>query len=63
MNLMLPPEDTVPIINNPDTKDRVELVATAAVAYIADKKLVTAVNIYVEHQRVSMKRTLYIICK
>ena len=63
MNLMLPPGDTVLIVNNPDTKDRAELVATVAVAYIVGKKLVTAVNIYVKHQRVSMKHALYIIYK
>ena len=53
----------MPIINNPDTKDRAELVATAAVAYIAGKKLVAAVDIYVEHQRVSMKRAPCVMCK
>ena len=63
VNLILPPGDTVPIVNNPDTKDRIELVATVAVAHIAGKKLVAAVNIYVEHQRVSMKRAPCVMCK
>ena len=63
VNLMLPPGDTVLIVDNPDTKNRAELVATAAVAHIAGEKLVAAVNIYIEHQRVSIKRTPYIICK
>ena len=63
MNLILPPGDTVLIVNNPDTKNRAELVAAAAVAHIVGKKLVTAVNIYVKHQRVSMKRTPCVIYK
>ena len=46
---MLPPGDTVLIVNNPDIKDRAELVATAAVAYIIGKKLITAVDIYIEY--------------
>ena len=49
VNLMLPPGDTVPIVNNLDTKDRAELVTTAAVARIAGEKLIAAVNIYVKH--------------
>ena len=63
MNLMLPPGDTVPIVNNSDTKDRVELAAAAAVAYIEGEKLITAVNIYVEHQRVLIKRAPCVMCK
>ena len=63
VNLMLPSEDTVPMIDNPNTKNRAELVATAAVAYIVDEKLIAAVNIYVEHQRVSIKRAPCVICK
>ena len=53
----------MPMVNNPDTKDRVELAAAAAIARIADKKLVAAVNIYVKHQRVSIKRTPCVIYK
>ena len=49
VNLILPPGDTVPIVDNPDTKDRAELVAIAAVACIAGKKLIAAVDIYVKH--------------
>ena len=50
VNLVLPPGDTVPVVNNPDTKDRAELAATAAVAHIAGKILVTAAaNPSVEH--------------
>ena len=63
VNLILPPGDTVPIVDNPDTKDRAELAATAAVARIAGKKLIATVDIYVEHQRVSMKRAPCVICK
>ena len=64
MNLVLPPEDTVPVINNPDTKDRAKLAATAAVVYIAGEILITAAaNPSIEHQRVSMKRVLCVICK
>ena len=63
MSLMLPPGDTVPMVNNPDTKDRAELAAAAAVARIAGEKLVAAVDIYVEHQRVSMKRAPCVMCK
>ena len=60
---MLPLGDTVPIVNNLNTKDRAELVATAAVAYITGKKLIAAVNIYIEYQKVLMKRAPYIIYK
>ena len=64
VNLVLPPGDTVPVVNNPDTEDRAELAAAAAVAHIADEILVTATaNPSVKHQRVSMKRTSYVICK
>ena len=63
MNLMLPPGDTVLIVNNPDTKDRAELAATAAIARIAGKKLIAAVDIYVKHQRVLMKRAPCVMCK
>ena len=50
MNLVLPPGDTVPVVNNPDTEDRAELVAAAAVAHIAGEMLVTAAaNPSVEH--------------
>ena len=63
-NLVLSLGDTVLVINNLDTEDRVELAATAAVAYIADKILITAAaNLFVKHKRVSIKRTLYIIYK
>ena len=34
VNLVLPPGDTVPVVNNPNTEDRAELVAIAAVAHI-----------------------------
>ena len=64
VNLVLPSGDTVPVVNNPDTEDRAELVAIVAVAHIADKMLVTATaNLSVKYQRVSMKRALYIIYK
>ena len=64
VNLVLPPEDTVPVINNPDTEDRTELAAAAAVIHIADKMLVTAAaNPSIKHQRVSMKRASYVIYK
>ena len=64
VNLVLPPGDIVLVINNLDTKDRAELAATVAVVYIAGKMLVTAiVNLFVEHQRVSIKRTSCVIYK
>ena len=64
VNLVLPPGDTVPVINNPNTKDRVELAAAAAIAYIVGEILVTAVaNPSVEHQKVLMKRALCVIYK
>ena len=64
MNLVLPSEDTVPVVNNLDTEDRAELVAVAAVIYIVGEMLViAAANPSVKHQRVSMKRALYIMCK
>ena len=50
VNLMLPPGDTVPVINNLDTKDRAELAAIAAVAHIAGKILfIAAANPSVEY--------------
>ena len=64
MNLMLPPEDIVSVINNPDTEDRAELVAAAAIAHIIGEILIIAIaNISVKYQRVSIKRALYIIYK
>ena len=50
MNLVIPPGDTVPVINNPDTEDRAELVAVAAIVYIVGKILIiTIANLSVEH--------------
>ena len=50
MNLVLPPGDTVPVVNNLDTEDRAELAATAAVIYIVGKILVIATaNLSVKH--------------
>ena len=64
VNLVLSPGDTVLVINNPDTEDRAELAATAAVAYIVGEILIIATaNPSVKYQRVSMKRASYIICK
>ena len=42
VNLVLPPGDTVPVVNNPDIEARVKLAATAAIIYIAGKILVIA---------------------
>ena len=64
VNFMLPPGGTMPVIDDPDTKDRAELVAAAAIAAAAGKMLVTAAaSASVEHQRVSMKRAACIMCK
>ena len=61
---MLPPGDTVLVINNPDTKNRAELAATAAIVYIVGEILVIAIaNLSIKHQRVSIKRASYVICK
>ena len=50
VNLVLPPGDTVPVVNNLDTEDRAELAAIVAVAYIVGKILVIAtVNPSVKH--------------
>ena len=50
VNLVLPPGDTVRVVNNPDTEDRTELAATAAVAYIVGEMLIIATaNPSVEH--------------
>ena len=50
VNLVLPLGDTVPVMNNPDTEDRAELAATAAVAHIVDEILViAAANLFVKH--------------
>ena len=47
---MLPPGDTVPVVNNLDTEDKAELAATVVVVYIAGDMLVTATaNPSVEH--------------
>ena len=63
-NLVLSLGDTVLVINNLDTEDRVELAATAAVAYIADKILITAAaNLFIKHKRVSMKCASCVIYK
>ena len=64
VNLVLPPGDTVPVINNPDTEDRAEMVATAVIVYTAGKLLVTATaDARIEHQRISIKRATCVICK
>ena len=64
MNLVLPPGDTVPVINNPDTKDRAEMAATAAVVYTAGKLLVAAAaDTRIKHQRVPIKRTICVVYK
>ena len=64
VNLVLPPGDIVPVVNNPDTEDRAELAAAAAVAHIVGEILVTAAaNPSIKHQRVSMKRTSCVMCK
>ena len=50
VNLVLPPGDTVPVINNLDTEDRAELAATAAVVYIVGKILViAAANLFIKY--------------
>ena len=50
VNLVLPLGDTVLVVNNPDTEDRVELVAIAAITYIVGKILIIAVaNLSVKH--------------
>ena len=50
MNLVLPPGDTVLVVNNLDTKDRAELAAVAAIAHIVGKMLViAAANPSVKH--------------
>ena len=50
VNLVLPPGNTVPVVNNSDTEDRVELAATAGIVYIVGKILVTATaNLYIKH--------------
>ena len=49
-NLVLPPGDTVPVVNNLDTEDKAELAAAVIIVYIADEMLVTATaNLSVEH--------------
>ena len=50
VNLVLPPGDRVPVVNNPDTEDRAELAATAAIAYIVGEMLIIAiVNLSVKY--------------
>ena len=47
---MLPPGDTVPVINNLNTKDRAELAAIAAIAHIVGKILIiTTANLSIKH--------------
>ena len=64
VNLVLSPGDTVPVINNSNTEDRVEMAATAAIVCIVGKLLIiAAADTRIKHQRVSIKRTIYIIYK
>ena len=64
INLVLLPGDKVPVINNPNTKDRAELAATVTVAHIAGRILVTAIaNLFIKYQRISIKRASYVIYK
>ena len=64
INLVLSPGGTVLVINNSDTEDRAELAATAAIVPIAGEMLViAAANLFVEYQRVSIKRTLCVMYK
>ena len=60
MNLVLPPGDTVPVVNNPDTKNRAELAAVAAIAYITGKILVTATaNLFIKYQSLNKACFIY----
>ena len=64
VNLVLPPGDTVPVVDNPDTEDRAEMAAAAAVVRTAGKLLVTAAaDARIKHQRVLMKRAICVVCK
>ena len=64
VNLVLPPGDTVPVVDNPDTEDRAEMAATAAVVRTAGKLLVAAAaDARIEHQRVPIKRAACMVCK
>ena len=50
MNLVLSPGNTVPVVNNLNTEDRVELAAAVAIAHIVGKILITATaNLFVEY--------------
>ena len=52
------------MINNPNTEDRAEMAATAAVICTVDKLLVTAAaNTRIEHQRVPIKHTICVVYK
>ena len=60
----LPPGDTVPVVDNPDTEDRAEMAAAAAVIHTAGELLVAAAaDARIEHQRVPMKRAACVVCK
>ena len=50
INLVLPPGDIVPVINNLNTKDRAELAAIIAVVYKVGKILViAAANLFIKY--------------
>ena len=64
VNLVLPPGDTMPIVADPDTEDRAEIAAAAAVTHTAGELLVTAAaDARIEHQRIPMKRAACVVCK
>ena len=64
VNLVLPPGDTVPVVNNSDTEDRVEMAAAAAVVHTVGKLLIAAAaDARIEHQRVPMKRAVCVVYK
>ena len=64
VNLVLPPGDTVPVVDNPDTEDRAEMAATVAVVRTVGKLLVAArADARIKHQRVPMKRAICVVYK
>ena len=61
---LLPPGDTIPVADEPDTEHKSEALATAAMAHKLGGILTAATEgANIKHQKVPMKRTTYVVCK
>ena len=63
-SFLLPPGDTIPVTDEPDTKHKLEALATAAIIHKSGGILTAAAKgTNIKHQRVPMKRTICVVCK